>query len=80
MALEGKPVPITGCSAGRIGPALAEEFQKEGYHVFVTARKPSKIPQSIAEAPNVTILTFDVLSSASIAAAIESVSRETGAD
>lgn len=77
MAAARKTVLITG-AAGGIGAALAEEFQKKGYHVFATARTPSKIPQSVVDAPNVTVLTLDVVSSESIAAAVESVSKETG--
>jgi 1-acylglycerone phosphate reductase len=78
MASAHKSVLITGCSAGGIGAALAEVFHKKGYHVFATARTPSKISRSLAEAPSVTVLTLDVLSSESIAAAVESVSAETG--
>jgi NAD(P)-dependent dehydrogenase (short-subunit alcohol dehydrogenase family) len=69
---------ITGCSAGGIGGALAEAFHEKGYHVFATLRTPSKIPQSLSGAANATILKLDVLSSESIAAAVESVKRETG--
>src|SRR5689334_19116704 len=78
MALELKSVLITGCSAGGIGGGLAEAFHENGYYVFATARTPSKISQSLAEASNVTVLTLDVLSSESIAAAVESVTRVTG--
>ena len=72
-----KSVLITGCSAGGIGPALAQVFQEKGYHVFATARNPSKIPSALSSAANVTVLKLDVLSSESIAAAAESVSLET---
>lgn len=78
MASELKSVLITGCSAGGIGAGLAEAFHENGYYVFATARTPSKISQSLAEASNVTVLTLDVLSSESIAAAVESVTRVTG--
>ncbi|OTA82012.1 hypothetical protein M434DRAFT_85027 [Hypoxylon sp. CO27-5] len=73
-----KSVLITGCSAGGIGAALAEVFHEKGYYVFVTLRNPSKVPETLSGAENVTILTLDVLSSESIAAAVESVTRETG--
>ncbi|OTB07722.1 hypothetical protein M426DRAFT_228230 [Hypoxylon sp. CI-4A] len=73
-----KSVLITGCSAGGIGPALAEVFHEKGYHVFATARDVSKIPQNLSEADNVTVLALDVLYPDSIAAAVESVKRETG--
>ncbi|KIW85483.1 hypothetical protein Z517_00874 [Fonsecaea pedrosoi CBS 271.37] len=78
MALGLKSVLITGCSAGGIGGGLAKAFHDNGYHVFATARTPSKISQSLAQAPNVSVLTLDVLSSESIAAAVESVSTVTG--
>ncbi|CAM1503331.1 Fc.00g081070.m01.CDS01 [Cosmosporella sp. VM-42] len=70
-------VLITGCSAGGIGDGLAQVFHEKGYHVFATARNPSKISQSLSSASNVTVLTLDVLSSDSIAAAVESVKKET---
>lgn len=78
MSVSRKSVLITGCSAGGIGAGLAEVFQEKGYHVFATLRNPSKIPQSLSNAANVTVLTLDVLSSESIAAAVQSVEKETG--
>ncbi|KAI1481810.1 NAD(P)-binding protein [Daldinia eschscholtzii] len=78
MALSRRSVLITGCSAGGIGAALARVFQEKGYHVFATARNPSKLPPNLSDAANVTSLTLDVLSSESITAAVESVNRETG--
>ena len=78
MALGRKSVLITGCSEGGIGAGLAEAFCEKGYYVFATARTPSKISQSLAQAPNVTTLTLDVLSSEAIAAAVASVTKVTG--
>ena len=78
MASELTSVLITGCSAGGIGAGVAEAFCERGYHVFATARTRSKIPQSLAQAPNVTVLVLDVTSSEAIAAAVSSVSRVTG--
>lgn len=78
MAVSRKSVLITGCSAGGIGAGLADFFQEKGYHVFATLRNPSKISQSLSKSANVTVLTLDVLSSESIAAAVESVTKETG--
>lgn len=68
-----KTVLITGCSAGGIGAALADAFHQKGYHVFATARTPSKIPETLSRSPNVTVITLDVLSSVSIADAVVSV-------
>ncbi|KAI0517740.1 hypothetical protein F5B22DRAFT_654531 [Xylaria bambusicola] len=69
---------IMGCSAGGIGTGLAEAFREKGYHVFATLRNPAKLPPSLNEATNVTPLMLDVLSSESIAAAVRSVTSETG--
>lgn len=73
-----KSVLITGCSAGGIGGALADVFHTKGYHVFATARNPSKVSQSLSNSKNVTVLKLDVLSAESIAAAVESVKSQTG--
>lgn len=78
MASGRKSVLITGCSEGGIGGGLADAFHEKGYHVFATARTPSKISQPLAKSPNVTVLSLDVLSSESIAAAVESVTQVTG--
>jgi 1-acylglycerone phosphate reductase len=78
MSPPKKSVLITGCSTGGIGAGLATAFQKKNYHVFATVRNPSKAPPHLSSAPNVTILTLDVLSPSSIAAAVASVTKETG--
>ncbi|KAH9217774.1 short-chain dehydrogenase/reductase [Leptodontidium sp. 2 PMI_412] len=78
MAISRKSVLITGCSAGGIGAGLAEAFHEKGYHVFATLRTPSKIPETLSKAPNVTVLNLDVLSASSIAAAVDAVTKETG--
>jgi 1-acylglycerone phosphate reductase len=36
-------VLVTGCSAGGIGSEIAIEFQKQGLHVFATARDVNKL-------------------------------------
>ncbi|KAJ6084580.1 hypothetical protein N7486_011380 [Penicillium sp. IBT 16267x] len=69
---------VTGCSAGGVGASLAEAFKDKSYHVYATARSPSKVPSSLHEATNVTVLELDVTSSESIVAAAEIVKRETG--
>ena len=78
MPSSRKSVLITGCSAGGIGAGLAEAFQKKGYHVFATLRNPAKAPPNLSKAPNVTILILDVLSAESIAAAVDSVTKDSG--
>ncbi|KAI1080791.1 putative hydroxybutyrate dehydrogenase [Whalleya microplaca] len=70
-------VLITGCSDGGIGSALALTFQQRGFHVFATARDPSKMT-SLDGLSNVTLLTLDVVKSADIKAAVEAVTKQTG--
>ncbi|MCJ1402294.1 hypothetical protein MMC11_005514 [Xylographa trunciseda] len=67
-----KSVLITGASAGGIGSALALAFQKRGFHVFATARSPSKLAH-FDHNPDITTLTLDVTSKTSIAKAFEEV-------
>lgn len=69
---------VTGCSEGGVGASIAEAFKDKGYQVFATARSPTKIPQSLYGAPNVTILALDVTTSQSIAEAAEAVKKQTG--
>ena len=78
MASKRKSVLITGCSDGGIGAGIAGAFCEKGYHVFATARTPTKISRTLAQAPNVNVLTLDVLSSEAIAAAVDSVKTATG--
>lgn len=78
MAINRKTCLITGCSSGGVGAAIAEAFENEGYHVFATARSPSKVPQSLHTSPNATVLALDVASSKSIAMLKEIIQKETG--
>lgn len=75
--MASKSVLITGCSAGGIGFALAEEFQARGFHVFATARTRSKT-SNIENLPNVTFIPLDVSNSSTISAAVEVVKAHTG--
>ena len=72
-----KSVLITGCSAGGIGFALAQEFQKRNFHVFATARDPAKMSQ-LDKRPNVTLITLDVTSLSSVQKAVDIVRAHTG--
>ncbi|KAI0186877.1 hypothetical protein EV127DRAFT_455358 [Xylaria flabelliformis] len=71
-----KTVLITGCSDGGIGSALAATFQQRGFHVFATARDPSKM-NDLKGLPNVSFLTLDVVNQDHIKAAVEAVSKHT---
>ena len=70
-------VLITGCSDGGIGSVLALVFQQRGFHVFATARDPSKMSK-LDGLPNVTMLTLDVVKSSDLTAAVEAVAKQTG--
>jgi NAD(P)-dependent dehydrogenase (short-subunit alcohol dehydrogenase family) len=72
MSPQTKTVLVTGSSAGGIGASLVLAFQRQGLHVFATARSLSKMEQ-LAKLPNVTLLELDVTSEASIAAAVQAV-------
>jgi len=78
MVITTKTCLITGCSEGGVGAAFAEAFSNKGYHVFATARAPSKVPQTLHTASNVTVLALDVASSDSIAVVAKIVRDETG--
>ena len=71
-----KTVLITGCSAGGIGSALAEAFQKREMHVFATARDPTRMSH-LESLPNVTILALDPTSDTDVERALRTVSDKT---
>ncbi|KAI0441126.1 hypothetical protein F4803DRAFT_563298 [Xylaria telfairii] len=70
-------VLITGCSDGGIGSALAAVLQKRDFHVFATARDPSKM-RDLEGLPNVTFLKLDIVKPGDIKAAVEAVAKHTG--
>ncbi|KAH8702063.1 hypothetical protein BGW36DRAFT_336440 [Talaromyces proteolyticus] len=73
MTITRKSCLVTGCYAGGVGAALALAFSNKCYPVFATARSPSKIPQAMHVAPNITVLALDVVSSEPIAAVAKTV-------
>jgi NAD(P)-dependent dehydrogenase (short-subunit alcohol dehydrogenase family) len=73
--MQQKTILITGCSSG-IGAALAREFGKRGHRVYATARRAEAL--AALEADGVRGLALDVNDDASIARALEIVSREVG--
>ena len=72
-----KTVLITGCSAGGIGSALVEAFQKRGMHIYATARDLSKMSH-LQALSHVTLLKLDPTSEPSVQTAVEDVKRWTG--
>ena len=73
-----KSVLVTGTSAGGIGSCIAFEYQKRGYTVFATARNTTKLDPELVKHANVEVLTLDVVSPESIAAAVKAVETHTG--
>lgn len=74
--MSSKAVLVTGTSAGGIGSAIALSFQKRNFVVFAAVREPAKAAH-LAPLPGVHILTMDVTSAASIAAAAQTVQAGT---
>lgn len=77
MSSTKKTVLVTGCSAGGIGHALAEAFQKKDLTVFATARTVTKMKE-LDELSNVILISLDVTSKESVAAAAAEVAKATG--
>ena len=75
--VQKKTVLITGCSTGGIGWAMAKIFHERGFHVFATARDPSKAAD-LAELGNVEILELDVTVPQTISQSKDTVAKRTG--
>lgn len=69
--MANRSVLITGCSEGGTGAALATAFHKAGFHVYATARNPTKM-KSLA-AVGIETLTLDIQSKDSIADCVKLV-------
>ncbi|KAL8382495.1 hypothetical protein RB595_006325 [Gaeumannomyces hyphopodioides] len=71
---------VTGCSAGGLGHALTEALADAGYHVFATARDPSKVDSGLKDQQKgrIEILPLDVTSHESIVACAAAVKQATG--
>ena len=76
MASE-RSVLITGTSSGSVGSALAKSFAAHGFTVFAGLRSVSKVDPSLSALANVHVVTLDVASEESIAAALEFVTSKT---
>ncbi|KAL3419168.1 short-chain dehydrogenase [Phlyctema vagabunda] len=73
MSSSQRTVLITGCSDGGLGASLALAFHAAGLKVYATARNPSRLTQ--CSSAGIETLTLDVLSTASIQAAVSQLSR-----
>jgi len=69
-------VLVTGCSAGGIGFAVAQEFAKEGCTVYATARNPDKIGES--SLPSLLKLKLDVTSDEDVQRVVDHIIQEEG--
>ena len=67
---------ITGCSKGGIGDAIAQAFVNEGVQVFATARDMEKVTH--LKEMGCEVLLLDVMSTASIENAVNTVKKQTG--
>lgn len=72
-----KTVLITGCSTGGIGWAMAKMFHEWRFHVFATARDPSKAAD-LSALSNVETLELDVTVRQTISRCKDTVAKHTG--
>ncbi|KAF2804124.1 NAD(P)-binding protein [Mytilinidion resinicola] len=75
--IQKKTVLITGCSTGGIGWAMTKVFLERGFHVFATARDPSKAAD-LSALSNVDILELDVTVPQTISQCKDTVTKRTG--
>lgn len=71
-----RSVLVTGASAGKFGRAFVLAFQKKGFLVFAAVRNSEKA-SDLAQIPDVHVISLDITSSESIAAAVEFVKERT---
>ncbi|KAF3936233.1 hypothetical protein ABW19_dt0205246 [Dactylella cylindrospora] len=76
MADTRKTVLITGAGVGGIGGCLAQEFYRNGYRVFATARRPETLEP--LKKLGIELLALDVTKADSIAACKQQVAELTG--
>ena len=74
--IQKKTILITGCSTGGIGWAMAKNFHAQGFHVFATARDPSKAAD-LLELSNVEVLELDVTVPQTISQCKDTIAKRT---
>jgi len=80
---ESKVVFITGASSG-IGAALAKEYVRKGYSVFLAARRADKLEEvkkaclAIGSNPRIDYAVCDVCDPTSLSAAVEACTKRLG--
>jgi 1-acylglycerone phosphate reductase len=72
-----RTVLITGCTRDSIGYSLAKEFAAHDYYVFATSRNTTSMGD-LSEIPNITTLSLDITSEASVLSARTIISKVTG--
>lgn len=75
--VQKKTVLITGCSTGGIGWAIVKAFHERGFHVFATARDPSKAAD-LLHLSDVEVLKLDVTIPETISKCRDTVAKHTG--
>lgn len=75
--IQKKTALITGCGTGSIGWAMAKVFHEQGFHVFATARDPSKAAD-LSSLIDVEVLELDVTDPQTISRCKDMVTRGTG--